>query len=337
MSHESMKRKTGPARLMMMSGLTLAVLCAPASAALLDDPLAGPEVQAESAETTLIERNIDGSMRRLDVPPAVAALERMELAEDVRADIDEMLAARAALMDSIVSKNLEKIQALRDGGEDGEQNRRAQFRAFREIFAPVLEDGPLEKRVADLLPESQRAEFFGMIEEHRGARAQQARHRRAEELGIEAELLDDPTDDAMLFAGEAEPGDAPPPPRRPRGEGREGPRGPRGDLEGTDRGLRMQLAALRDEVRRSVERVVGEKQDHMQRLISDLDLTGEQEAQVRELFSSRRAEGQGEKPDRAERREMMRALAEILTPEQRAKLRELHGRRDRPGRRPIDD
>jgi len=84
---------------MIVSGLALAVLCAPASAALLDSPLAGPGVEAGSSETTLIDRNIDGSMRRLDLPPAEAAIERMELSERVRADIDEMLAARAAVID----------------------------------------------------------------------------------------------------------------------------------------------------------------------------------------------------------------------------------------------
>lgn len=347
-------RSTGPARLMMMSGLSLALLCASASAAAsIDSPLAGPDVETEQAETTLIDRNIDGSMRRLDIPPAEAALEQMELSEGVRADIDEMLAARAAVIDGIVSKNLQQIQALRDGGEDGKPNRREQFRAIRELFAPVLEDGPLEKRVADLLPESRRAEYLGMIAEHREARGRQAMQRRMDERGIEAELLGDPMDEALLFDGEFEPLDAPPPPRGERrreqrgdadGERRAGRDGPRGNRE-----MMAQLASLRHEVRRSVERVVGERQDHMQRLITGLDLTGEQEVQIRELFSSRRAEGQAEEPTRAERRELMRSLAEILTPEQRAKLRDMNGRAgrgergdrpprgERPGRRPIDD
>ena len=64
-SQRTPNRSTGPARLMMMSGLSLAVLCASASAAAWNDsPLAGPDVETEQAETTLIDRNIDGSMRR---------------------------------------------------------------------------------------------------------------------------------------------------------------------------------------------------------------------------------------------------------------------------------
>lgn len=330
----------------MLSGVVPAVgiaVLSPVAAA--DGPLSGPGVKTDGSSATLVERNIDGSMRRLEIPPAEAALEQMTLTEGVRADIGAMLAERAALMDGIVSKNLEKIRALRDGGEGGKPDRREQFRALREMFAPVLEEGPLEDRIADLLPEAQRDEFWGMIDEHRRAQARERAQHRIAERGLEAEFLGEPIDEPMLFDDEMAPGEGLAPGDGPP-EFREGRGGPLGDKDGEGRRMMMQMGSLRHEIRRSVERVVGERQNHMQRLIEGLGLTGEQETRVRALFRSRRASGDGSKPDRAERREMMRAIAEILTPEQRAKMRELSGgngrgegppRGERPGRRPIDD
>jgi Spy/CpxP family protein refolding chaperone len=332
--------------------LVLAVgIAASSTPALAQGPLSGPAVESDDLNASLVERNIDGTMRRLELPPAEAALELMEIDGSVRADIDAYLAERAAVIDAIVQDNLETLQAFRSGNAEGRPDRREQFRTLRTLFAPVLEDGPLEARIADLLPESQRAEYAALIEEHRDAMRRQAMERRMAERGLDAEMLGDPMQDPMLFADEEPPRDeAERPARRDRGARP----GARGGQSGETRAMMAQVASLRHEIRRSVERVVGEKREGMDRFVAALDLTAEQQSRVEEIFARHRAEQRGEasvsetgqpRGDRRARMAMMREIAEILTPEQRTKFRELigrGGREQRPAgegrrRRPVED
>ena len=90
--------------------------------------------------------------------------------------------------------------------------------------------------------------------------------------------------------------------------------------------MMAEMQTLGLEIRRSMERVVGERRDRMDAITERLGLTGEQAERAKAIFKAAKdAETSGEDP-RAARREAMRELAEILTPEQRATLRS-----DRPG------
>ena len=97
--------------------------------------------------------------------------------------------------------------------------------------------------------------------------------------------------------------------------------------------MMVQLRTLQMEIRRSVERVNGERTDRMDDLVERLGLDAEQEGKVRELLKKAGRGAQGSDDPRATRREAMRELAEILTPEQRQILRESMGRGPRDGNR----
>ncbi len=108
----------------------------------------------------------------------------------------------------------------------------------------------------------------------------------------------------------------------------------------------MMLAQMHElgiEIRRSIERVTGERLDRIDMLTKVLDLTPEQQGKVREILRRGSEAIRNAQDRRAARREMMQSLAAELSPEQREKLREFMGadrrrggrsdRPNRPGRR----
>lgn len=299
------------------------------------DALAGPKVAPGDRPATLIERNMDGTMRRPDAPLPEAALERLDLDEATRVKVELFLAERAGVIDSIVKQNLETLNTMRTDREArGPEVRREHAQRLMELFKPVLEKGPLEAQIAALLPEAQREPYLGMIREHREAmiaeRLRNARGPRGDRPG--------PGDgrgprggpgmpDPMLFDD-----DLPPPPRGPEGRGSGRPEFAPGSPEAERRAMAVQLDTLRFEIQRSVERITGERRDRLESIVKELDLTPEQEAKVAALLRQRGEAMRNEDP--AARREIMRAIADELTPEQRAKFRELVGPPDR-GQRPA--
>jgi Spy/CpxP family protein refolding chaperone len=300
------------------------------------EALAGPRVEAGEKPATLVERNLDGSMKRPDAPIAEAALERLELDEATRVKVDLFLAERAGVIDSIVKQNLETLNTMRTDREArGPEVRREHAQRLTELFKPVLEKGPLEAQIAALLPEAQREPYLGMIREHREAmiaeRVRNARGPRGEGPGSgegRGPRGGPGMDDPMLFDDET-----PPPPRpRPEGRGEGRPEFAPGSPAAERRAMAMQLDTLRFEIQRSVERVTGERRDRMDSIVRELDLTPEQEAKVTALLRQRGEAMRNDDP--AARREIMRAIAEELTPEQREKFRELVGPPDR-GQRPA--
>lgn len=300
------------------------------------DALAGPKVAPGDRPATLIERNMDGSMRRPDAPIAEAALERLELDEATRVKVELLLAERAGVIDSIVKQNLEALNTMRTDREArGPEVRMEHNRLLSEMFKPVLEKGPLESQVAALLPEAQRETYLGMIREHREAmiaeRMRNARGPRGDGTGPgegRGPRGGPGMDDPMLFDDETPP----PPRRRPEGRGEGRPEFAPGSPEAERRAMAMQLDAMRFEIQRSVERVTGERRDRLESIVKELDLTPEQEAKVTALLRQRGEALRNDDP--AARREIMRAIAEELSPEQRAKFRELVGPPDR-GQRPA--
>ena len=109
-----------------------------------------------------------------------------------------------------------------------------------------------------------------------------------------------------------------------------------------------QMHALGIEIRRSLERVTGERPDRIDTLTKVLDLTPEQQEKVREILRGGSGAARHAEDRRAARRAMMQALAAELSPEQQKKLRAIMGadrrrggRTDRPNRprrpnRPVD-
>src|SRR5688572_10940123 len=68
--------------------------------------LSGPKVEAKAQARTLVERDETGHVKRLDIPPAEAALKLLELDDATKEKAQAILDKRAAILDKIVKENL---------------------------------------------------------------------------------------------------------------------------------------------------------------------------------------------------------------------------------------
>lgn len=137
------------------------------------------------------------------------------------------------------------------------------------------------------------------------------------------------------------PGDGAEKPERPQrrragaGEGAqdgtgEGQRDRRGrEVEGRAGQRAVAMQSMLVEVQQSYMRIVGDlkaQKDEFDGVLDRLDLTPEQRGKVEAILAEARSKREvGAPPDRAQRREMLRAIAQELSPEQRRALREALG------------
>lgn len=357
-SRNATRTTTTPAVIAIAAGFLYA-LSAPAAAE--PNPLAGPPVNARDGGGVLGARNIDGTMRRPDVPIAEAALATVDLDASVRAKVDALLAERAKQIDAIVKANMQTLNTMKTdrqanaGAANERESRREHARMIMDMFKPVLEKGPLENQVAALMPEASRVTYLSQIEEHRELMIAERRAKgpRGGENGENRRGAGRPgrggpppgaDDEPMLFEDPMLEmlDDAPPPPppgRAQRGQ-RDGQRegdGPRngrranGPEGANPREMMAQLQSLQFEIRRSVERITGEREARTEDFVARLGLDAQQEGKVRDLLQQARQASRESDDPRAARREIMQELAAILTPEQQAQLRESMGRGQRRG------
>jgi hypothetical protein len=132
-------------------------------------PLSGPRVASPAPRVTLVERDFEGRLRRLEASPEEAALSRLNLAEATRAKADAVLAARAAVVDKIVGGNIELLLRL---STSGQADRLEQVQLAGEAFdalRPLRERGPLLKELRDALPGAEAAELSRLVTEYRKA------------------------------------------------------------------------------------------------------------------------------------------------------------------------
>lgn len=81
--------------------------------------LAGPEVAPRAAEPTLVRRTFGGRIQRLDVHPAEAALDLIQIDEDARQRAIAILDKRAAAMDKVVLDHLDLLTQIQPAVESG--------------------------------------------------------------------------------------------------------------------------------------------------------------------------------------------------------------------------
>lgn len=141
--------------------------------------LAGPDVGEKNTEPTLVARSLDGEVQQLPAPPAIAVLDLLDLDDDTITKIDELLADRAALMDTLVLANIEllgQVETVMAVGEPVEKLN--MLREGLKALEPVRKWGRLDRRIAAELPRPLRAEFRRHLDEY-----ERARYRAARESG----------------------------------------------------------------------------------------------------------------------------------------------------------
>lgn len=171
-----------PAELLLVVALAVLVASAgvgqagPDGTAETPNLLAGPNVGQTSEPETLVARSLDGGVQKLAAPPAIVALDLIELSDESRERIAELLAERAALMDTLVLANIEllgQVETVMAVGTPAEK-----FNVLREglqALGPVRSWGKLETRLAEAMPRKQRSVYREQIREYERTRYERAR------------------------------------------------------------------------------------------------------------------------------------------------------------------
>lgn len=125
-----------------------------------DDALRGPKVDASSAAPTLVERDFEGRIKRLDIPPEEAALDLLDLDDATRAETRRILTERAAVLDTIVRDNLALVIEAGNARQAGDRARaRELFRELMQKAGPLRERGRLADELKDVMPAEAREAY----------------------------------------------------------------------------------------------------------------------------------------------------------------------------------
>lgn len=95
------------------------------------------------------------------------------------------------------------------------------------------------------------------------------------------------------------------------------PAGPMGRRQGPA------VQVMGQEIKRSFERVVGQGRERLDAMLAELQLTPEQEGKIRATIMDASLKAQGREQGSLQKLKLFRQIAKDLTPEQRARLREL--------------
>ncbi len=154
--------------------LAIALFAAPALSAEPDtprDPLAGPSVSEKKKPLTIIERDADGRVKRLEVTPAEAAAKIMSLSKETREKVDNVLVTQAATMDQVVRDNFDLI--VKAAGAFDSKDKVASTRYLQELWQvsePVRKRGQLVEQIAKVLSKAEADQLRSLVREYLKAR-----------------------------------------------------------------------------------------------------------------------------------------------------------------------
>lgn len=263
---------------------------APSDASRRTPPLAGPKLDPDVVKPrTLIERDFDGKVKRLDISPEEAAVSLLTLTPEERAGADAAISARAADMDALVTAHLLDIirisgqfQAPRPG------DRAAAIRESLQLAKPILDKGRLIDRISSALPESQRDAYLALVDEYKKAVGDEeivlARQGKSNDLEFAADVAKDPKN----LIG-----------HRIRAR------------------IKLELESFGKEIQRSAERIIAEKQSQGNDFLSKLSLTPEQESSIQAIYADLAGKYGLKEPPKQVQALLFVKVLQILTPEQR--------------------
>lgn len=130
-------------------------------------PLSGPRVSSAPAIATLVETDYAGNVRRVEGTPEEAALEILGLAAGERAGVEQVLQARARVLDEIVRDNLLLLNKIDTASKAG--RKLDTLLSIVELYAkfqPIRDRGLLHDEVEAALPARARGEFNRLIGEY---------------------------------------------------------------------------------------------------------------------------------------------------------------------------
>ena len=139
-------------------------------------PLAGPTVVAEAKASSLVRIGYDGSIERPEVRIEEAALELLDLDDQARAKVDQIVAERAAVLDKAVIENIELLVEFQSAKSAGDELRQAALLArFVRSLSALESRGSLRAEIESALGDEERARFDSLIDEYNQAIVAEAR------------------------------------------------------------------------------------------------------------------------------------------------------------------
>jgi hypothetical protein len=252
--------------------------------------LAGPSIAAESEPgKSLVERDFNGALVRLETRPEVAAVRLLTLDAEQQRSIDALISARTSGVRELTFDHLDlflAVQSARQSGAIGpgaggrpSTDIASKIRELRSLAAPLL-DPPLVEQIAVALPLGQRDAYRAVVKEYA---------------------------DALIAEGAGERG---------MGEGAPRPR----QTDSAFASQRLEFNQLLREMARSLSAVVAERREQFDALIATVNATPEQTMRIQTIL--RETAGQPGKPATLEERAATaRKIMDVLTPEQRVLLR----------------
>jgi hypothetical protein len=128
--------------------------------------LAGPIVP-DSRSSSLVQRDFNGQLVKLELFPAHAALRFLELDGDSRAKVERILTERAAILDTAVRDHFDLLIELFSAGQAGDQPETIRIAiAFTQKIKPLIARGALESELAKVIPQSQAQRLAGLVREY---------------------------------------------------------------------------------------------------------------------------------------------------------------------------
>lgn len=138
--------------------------------------LSGPTVEPAARAPSLVRAGYDGRIERLEgIQPEVAAVELVDLDEDVQERIAERLEERAAFLDGAVLEHYRTLLELYTafgGGDQAEVIRL--YLEFSSHLQPLFEGGGLGRQLASEMPREARGEYRRLLAEYYAAVARDA-------------------------------------------------------------------------------------------------------------------------------------------------------------------
>lgn len=148
----------------LLASLLLAAPALAQTAEPADPPaLAGPSVTDTKAPPSLVQRDFEGKVKRLEEPADEAALALLPLTPEQRAKADAVLAQRHALLDRLVLENFQTVSRLRGAPAD---ERRQVFLELREALRPLRERGSLADELRPVLTSEQHERHAELVGEY---------------------------------------------------------------------------------------------------------------------------------------------------------------------------
>ena len=134
------------------------------------DALRGPSVAERPKDSTLIERDFSGRIKRIEIDPALAALEKLKLTPEQRAAADKIVNERNTILDGIVLDNVRLIVELAGARQSGDAaGVRKYVGEAMDKLRPLTSRGQLIDELERVLPSAAFAELRRMVNEYRAA------------------------------------------------------------------------------------------------------------------------------------------------------------------------